>query len=405
MTTPGPFSPLRVNRLELPGRVFKTATTETLASEDGFITDEYLRFYEPFAQAGTPLIITGNMYVGRSGKPTYRSPGIEHDDKIPGLRRLTELVHRHGSRVIAQINHVGRQTNPKVVGIGTAIAPSAVRELTTMTKPRAMTRAEIERTIEEFAAAAARAREAGFDGVQVHIAHGYLLSEFLTPHTNRRTDEYGGSPDNRLRMPRAVIRAIRARVGADFPLLIKLNGHDLLMVKGGLATAELVEIGRALVADGVDAIEVSCAHYESGFPMMRGRFDGFVKTQMQHGLGAFLPRWRRQLMTLLDGPIGRYANRRWPAQEGFNLDFARQFKSSLNVPIIAVGGFHTAAGIASAIESGAADAVSVARAMIADPWLYPHLRDGAPGPRCNFCNLCIAHGGRMGLRCFNPDVA
>jgi 2,4-dienoyl-CoA reductase-like NADH-dependent reductase (Old Yellow Enzyme family) len=276
--------------------------------------------------------------------------------------------------------------------------------MTTFTKPHAMTLAEIDRTVEEFAAAAKRAQDAGFDGVQVHISHGYLLNEFITPHTNRRTDQYGGSFENRLRLPREVIRAVRARVGPDYPLLIKLNGADLLMVKGGLDTPELVLIAKALVAEGVDAIEVSCAHYESGFPMLRGRFDGFVKSQMSYGQGVFLPKWRRSLTSVLDGPLARYANRRWPAQEGFNLDAARQFKAALSVPIISVGGFNTPEGMRRALESGGADAVSIARAMIADPFMVKHLRENTTGPRCDYCNQCPARGGYSGLTCFNPAL-
>src|SRR5215471_17355819 len=128
--------PLRINGLELPGRVFKCATTETLAEEDGTISDAFLRFYEPIAWAGTPLIITGNMYVGPSGKATYRTPGIEHDERIPGLRRFTEMVHGHGSRTVVQINHCGRQANPEVGGYEQTIAPSPVLEKTGFNRPR-----------------------------------------------------------------------------------------------------------------------------------------------------------------------------------------------------------------------------------------------------------------------------
>ena len=398
------FAPLKINQLEVDGRVFKTATTETWATEDGYISDEYMRFYEPFAHAKTPLIITGNMYVGQSGKPTYRTPGIEHDDKIPGLKKFTDMVHSNGSKVVAQINHVGRQTNPKAVGNKVALAPSAVREMTSFNMPRAMTLAEIERTIEEFALASKRAKEAGFDGVQIHVSHGYLLCQFLTPRTNRREDEYGGSFEKRLRFSREVIRAARMRVGPDYPILIKLNGSDMLMVKGGLETPELIEIAKALVAEGVDAIEVSCAHYESGFPNMRGRFDNFIKVQMQEGQGIFLPKWRRVLMSMFNKPIGNYANSHWPTQEGFNLDFARQFKAELSVPIITVGGYNTPNAMRDALNSGAADAISVARAMIADPFFYQHLREGKSGPHCDYCNQCVARGGGKGLDCYNPAL-
>lgn len=404
MTASAIDEPIRIGPLELPGRVFKSATTETLVEEDGTISDGYLRFYEPIAWAGTPMIITGNMWVGPSGKATSRSPGIEHDGRIPGLRRLTEMVHRHGSKVIVQLNHCGRQANPKVGGYDRTIAPSAVLEKTGLNRPRAMTLGEIDRTREEFAAAAGRAVAAGFDGVEVHMSHGYLLNEFLTPYTNRRTDTYGGSFENRLRLPREVLRAVRERVGPDYPVLVKLNGDDLLPVKGGLSTEEFVRVARALQEDGMDAVEISCAHYESGFPMMRGRFDDFLKTYAYQGQGEFLPRWRRHAMAALNRPFAALANRRWSTQEGFNLPFARKFKAALDVPVITVGGFTTRAAIEAAIAAGATDAVSVGRAMIADPFLYRHLLGGTSGPRCDYCNQCVARGGRQGVDCYNPKL-
>ena len=396
--------PITINDLELAGRVFKTATTETLADEDGTISDAYLSFYEPIAAAGTPLILTGNMYVGPTGKATYRTPGIESDARIAGLRRFTDMVHRHGVKTVAQINHCGRQANPKVGGYERTLAPSPVLEKTGLNRPRAMTLHEIARTIEEFAGAAGRAVEAGFDGVQVHMSHGYLLNEFLTPYTNRRTDEYGGSFQNRLRLPREVVAAVRARVGPDYPLLVKLNGDDLLLTRGSLPADEFVRIALALEADGVDAVEISCAHYESGFPMLKGRFDGFMRTYAYHGQGDFMPRWRQHAMAALDKPFAALANRRWAAQEGFNLDFARKFSAALRIPVITVGGFHSRGAIESAIASGATDAVSIGRAMIADPLLYRHLLEGGSGPRCDYCNLCVARGGRHGVDCYNPQL-
>ena len=396
--------PLRINGLEIAGRVFKTATTETLAEEDGTISDEYLSFYEPIAWAGTPLIITGNCYIGPSGKATYRTPGVDRDERIPGLRRFTDMVHSHGSKAMIQINHCGRQANPKVAGYDSTIAPSAVFEKTGLTRPREMTPGEIERTIEEFAAAAARGVAAGFDAVQIHMSHGYLLNEFLTPHTNRRTDEYGGSFENRLRLPRRVMRAVRERVGGDFPVAVKLNGDDLLMVKGGTGTDEFVQVALALQEDGMDAVEISCAHYESGFPMLRGRFDDFLKTYARQGQGHWFPEWRKRAVASLNRPFAAYANRKWAAQEGFNLAYAQKFTAALDVPVITVGGFNTRAAIEAAISTGATDAVSIGRAMIADPFLFKHLTEGGSGPRCDYCNQCVARGGRQGVDCYNPAL-
>jgi 2,4-dienoyl-CoA reductase-like NADH-dependent reductase (Old Yellow Enzyme family) len=312
------------------------------------------------------------------------------------------MVHRHGSRTIAQLNHCGRQANPKVAGYDRTLAPSPVLEKTGLNRPRAMSMHEIERTIEEFAAAAGRAVQAGFDGVQVHMSHGYLLNEFLTPYTNRRSDAYGGSFENRLRLPLQVVGAVRERVGPEYPLVVKLNGDDLLLSGGSVAPDEFVRIALALERDGIDAVEISCAHYESGFPMLRGRFDGFMRTYARHGQGAFLPAWRQLAMAALDRPFAALANRRWATQEGFNLTFARKFSATLQIPVITVGGFNSRAAIEGAIASGATDAVSIGRAMIADPFLYRHLLDGGSGPHCDYCNLCVARGGRHGVDCYNP---
>lgn len=398
------FQPLRMGRLEVPGRVWKTATSETRATVDGFIDQEFVDFYEPIAWAGTPLIITGNLYVDFSGKPTYRNAGIDADDKLPGLRYLVDAVHRHGSLVVAQINHCGRQMNPDAIGVSAALSASDVRDKVMLTKPRAMTRDEIQRTVEAFAKAAFRAKQAGFDGVQIHFAHGYLLSEFLTPHTNRRSDEYGGSFEHRLRFPLEVMRAVRARVGPDYPVLAKINGADLLRVKGGLDTPELVRVAQALEAEGLDAVEVSCGHYESGFPMIRGRFDGFFEAQVKEGAGQFMSKGMKIAARLANAPLAAAANHLWPPKEGFNLEFARQFKAALNIPVITVGGFHTAEAMTQAICDGATDAVSIARAMIADPFLIKHLREGTQGPQCDFCNGCIARAGGSPVDCYNEKI-
>lgn len=398
------FKPMRIGSLEVPGRVWKSATSETRANEDGFVEDEFIDFYKPIAWAGTPLIITGNLYVGFSGKPTYRNAGIDADDKIPGLKRLTDTVHQYGSLIVAQLNHCGRQMNPEAIGVEHALSASDVRDKVLLTKPRPMTLKEIGRTVEEFASAAERAKKAGFDGVQLHFAHGYLLSEFLTPYTNRRKDGYGGSFEARLRLPREVLQAVRQRVGPDFPILGKINGADLLKTGRGLKTAELVQVALALEAAGLDAMEISCGHYESGFPMIRGRFNGFFTAQMNAGAGQFMHPLMRMAARLLDGPLGFVCNLLWPPREGFNLAFAREFKAALKIPVITVGGYHSRAAMEEAIQQGQTDAISIARAMIADPFLVKHLREGEKGPECDFCNGCIARAGGSPVDCYNEKL-
>jgi 2,4-dienoyl-CoA reductase-like NADH-dependent reductase (Old Yellow Enzyme family) len=184
------FTPLRIGSLTLPGRFVKSATSETRATEDGFATQATIDFYEPIARAGTPLIITGNIYVSLDGKSTPLQMGIEDDDRIPALARLVDAVHAHDVRIFAQLSHSGRQVLPAFAGITEAVSCSSVKDNSTGVRPRELTIPEIHRVADRFADAADRCRAAGFDGVEIHAGHGYLISQFLTPHTNRRTDEY-----------------------------------------------------------------------------------------------------------------------------------------------------------------------------------------------------------------------
>ena len=175
------FQPIRIGQLEIPGRVFKTATSETRATADGHSTAEQIAFYEPMAMAGTPLIITGNIFVSRDGQSTPNQMGADEDAKIPALSELTAAVHRQGGKIFAQLSHFGRQVVPRFVGLPEAVSASAVRDLSIGTLPRPLTAPEIERIVAVFAEAAQRCQAAGFDGVQIHAGHGYLISQFLTP--------------------------------------------------------------------------------------------------------------------------------------------------------------------------------------------------------------------------------
>jgi 2,4-dienoyl-CoA reductase-like NADH-dependent reductase (Old Yellow Enzyme family) len=390
-------TPLSIGSLNVAGRLFKSATHETRASLEGFVTDELLEFYEPIAAGGTPLIITGNAYISPSAQGVIRELAVDCDDKIPGLTSLADLIHRHGSAMFGQINHSGRQTahHPDPV------SASDVRELSTGTRPRPLHVDEIASITVDFAAAAERLQSAGFDGVQIHMAHGYLLSQFLTPYTNRRTDDYGGSFDNRLRFPCEVVAAVRERVGEGWTVIVKLNGHDKLAGRAGLDTAELVRVGLALQGAGVDAVEISVGHYESGMFLVRGKFGELFKGLGQ-GLFKELPPARRRAFSLLRPALAAYGNVAWRYREGFNLEFARQFTNQLTAPVICVGGWQHRDAIEAALNNGGCDAVSAARSFIADPLLVKHLVErGAPAPACIFCNACVAYAGQMPVDCFD----
>ena len=397
------FAPIAIGTLTIGGRLIKTATAETRASGDGFVTPELLDFYRPLAIGGTPLIITGNLYVSPDGKSTPRQLGADADDKIPGLAALAATVHAHGSRLFAQLNHCGRQVIPGFAGIAEAVSASDKTDLTTGTRPRPLTPAEIERIVERYAHAARRCKQAGFDGVQIHAAHGYLLNQFLTPYTNRRRDAYGGSLAGRMRMLCEVIRATRSRVGRAYPLIVKLNGSDALWLRAGLRTSALVEIAAILEREGIDAIEVSVGHYESGFPMVRGSF-GRCLRNMSQGSMRHLPFCRRWAMRCAWPALALAFDLIWPRREGFNLAYARAFKAKLSIPVICVGGFLTREAMQAAIARGSCDIVSAGRAFIADPLLYRHLRTGEAAPVCVSCNACIGHLGVRPVDCFHPRI-
>jgi len=397
------FKSLTIGKLTIPGRVVKAATSETRADEDGFATQSHIDFYLPIAKGGTPLIITGNIYVSIDGKSTPMQMGVENDNKIPALSRLVDAVHAHGAKIFAQLSHCGREVVPAFAGLSEAVSASDVTDLSTGTRPRALTVAEIERIVERWGDAAARCKTAGFDGIEIHAGHGYLISQFLTPYTNRRTDAYGGSLENRVKLLRDIYRTIRSRVGADFPVIMKLNGSDYLPLRAGLKTPELVEIAKIMEREGLDAVEISVGHYESGFPVVRGTFGRCLRS-MVGGSVRYLPGVRRVLFTVFWPVIAFVFNLIWRPYEGYNLRYARQFKKALSIPVVCVGGFLTRAAMEAAIDQGLCDAVSIGRGFIANPLLYRQLRDGTPGPRCVDCNACIGCIGTQPVDCYHPEV-
>jgi len=398
------FAPIRIGTLELPGRFVKSATLETLCTDDGFVTDDLIEYYERIAQGGTPLLITGNAYFNLYSKAAPRQLAADDDDKIPGLRRLTDAVHRHGSKILMQIYHVGRQASPRLVGRTDAVSPSPVFEPTLGVRPRAITREEIQETVQGLADAAARGQQAGFDGIQIHAAHGYLINAFLTPHTNRRKDEYGGSFENRLRFLLEVYRAIRERVGQGYPVILKMNGSDELRLRKGLKPDDMVKVAQRMEAEGIDAVEISAGHYESGLTFERGHWRKFFSTVTTIGVARNLPSYHRipvrLLSPLLDWGLRRVAG----YSEGFNLRYSKLFKQALSIPVICVGGFVHQEAMERAIASGECDMVSVARALIADPFLYRHMQEGVQGPECDFCNACYARAAVWPIDCYNEEV-
>jgi 2,4-dienoyl-CoA reductase-like NADH-dependent reductase (Old Yellow Enzyme family) len=267
-------------------------------------------------------------------------------------------------------------------------------------------RDEIPGLVDTFAAAAERAQDVGFDGVQIHAAHGYLLGQFLTPHTNRRDDEYGGGIDNRMRIVREVFQAIRHRVGEDYPILLKINGTDMLPpFRRGATTADMIRVAKVLQEEGLDAVEVSRGIYESWPANILGHYRGYIRANVTEGAGVELPSYRRMAMLALGPLMERAAERLAPGGEGFNLPQAEQFTAQLDIPVISVGGFHTRSGMEAALNSGRCDAVSAARAFIANPYLFQHIQTPLLGaPVCGYCNGCVARHGGSPIDCYSAEI-
>jgi len=262
------FETTTLNGMTLKNRFVRSATAEGMATEDGECTPRLIDLMSALADGGVGLIITGHAYVTKRGQAIPAQLGIYDDKLIPGLRAMTDAVHKRDGKIVAQLAHSGMLAIPKLIS-GPPLAPSAVEGI--IEGPlQEMTIEDIHATVKAFGQAAKRAYEAGFDGVQIHAAHSYLLSQFLSPAFNHRTDAYGGGIENRAKMLLEALQVIRKRVGQDYPVLIKMNARDYL--EGGLELEDSVQAGAMLKQAGVDAIEVSGGTFASGdlMPMRTG---------------------------------------------------------------------------------------------------------------------------------------
>jgi len=249
------FQPITLGTLELPNRLTMTTVKLGYGTKKGQVTERHIAFYVRRAEGGVGLITTEPLYIRRNGRELPTQLGI-HDDRLAGgLRRLVEAVHAAGGHIMAHINHAGRAANPKLVPEGERISASDVLCPANGVTPRPLSPQEIHAYVGAFAAAARRVREAGFDALEVPFSHGYLIHQFLSPHSNHRDDEYGGSLENRLRFGREVIAAVRQEVGADFPIVVRMNGTDY--VEDGLGIEDAVTIAQALEEMGVEALSVT----------------------------------------------------------------------------------------------------------------------------------------------------
>ncbi len=345
----------------LSNRFVRSATWEGMADEDGACTPRLVNLMKKLVNGGVGMIITGHAYVQRNGQAGPWQLGVYDDRLIPGLARMTDAVHEKGGMIVLQLAHAGMFADPRLTG-KVPLAPSDIAGFTA-TPPQEMAPHQIKSLIQAFGKAAKRAQTAGFDGIQLHAAHGYLLSQFLSPAFNRRNDKYGGNSVNRAHILIEVLREIRSRVGDAFPVLIKINVQDY--VDGGLTTEEALTIGILLQEEGIDAIELSGGTGASG--KFRPVRTGISKKE----------------------------------DEAYFKDAGAAFKSRLEVPIMLVGGIRSFRVAQQIVKDGIADYICMSRPLIREPGLIKRWRLGdrrkATCRSDNRCFIPIRNG--KGLFC------
>ncbi len=336
------------NGAVLRNRLAKSALSETLGTYDNRPTQDLVRLYQRWAASGLGLIMTGNVMIDRRALGEPGNVVIEDEADLPVLRQCAQAATEQGAAMWVQLNHPGKQSTKGLNAYN--LAPSAVPFREDMAAffetPREASTSEIQDIIARFGRSAAVCKKAGFSGMQIHGAHGYLINQFLSPHHNRRNDEWGGTPEKRRRFLLAVYAEIRRQVGTDFPVGIKLNSADFQ--HGGFTEEESINTIRALVDAGIDLIEISGGTYEA--PAMSG--------MMQD---------QRKASTV--------------AREAYFLEFAEKVRAAVTVPLMVTGGFRTATGMNAALESGAVDIVGLARLLAIDPDAPISLLQGRDSPQ------------------------
>jgi 2,4-dienoyl-CoA reductase-like NADH-dependent reductase (Old Yellow Enzyme family) len=357
------FEPATLAGMTLKNRFVRSATWEGLAHEDSSCSTRLVNVIRNLAKGEVGLIISSHAYVAREGQASPWQLSVDDDRFVPGLRRMADAAHEHGSKILLQLAHAGIQAAESLTGQD-ALGPSPVANKHGV-RGREMTIGQISQTVRAFGRAAERANEAGFDGVQIHAAHGYLLSQFLSPHFNKRTDEYGGSTRNRAQIVLQVIEEVTYRLGDTFPVLIKINSDDFL--EDGMKVDEMLRVAKLLEWGAVDGVELS-----GGTPDPASTFS----------------------------PI-RKASPASEDDEVYYRDAARRYKERLRVPLILVGGIRSYEVAEQLVEQGVADFISLSRPLIREPDLIARWKSGETRKsECESCVQCLQHihqGG--GIRC------
>ena len=344
------FEKSEINGMKLKNRFVRSATWEGMAAEDGACTQRITDVMTELAEGQVGLIISSHAYVRPDGQAGPFQLGIYTDEFIDDYRKMTRAVHERDSKVVLQITHAGAFASAKLIG-EPPLAFSSVENFTKAPR-RIMENDDLENLVDAFAQGARRAKEAGFDGVQIHAAHGYLLSQSLSPALNKRNDAYGGSLENRARLVLEILQAVRSAVGSDFPLLVKLNSEDFL--EGGLTLDESVRAGEMLEKGGIDAIELSGGTFFSG--------------------------------KLNPSRLGIATEEK----EAYFREAAKTFKQKIHIPLILVGGNRSFQVAEQLLQDGYAQYISMSRPFIREPGLVKRWASGdLRKAKCLSDNFCF----------------
>ncbi len=412
------FEPLHFRNLTVKNRIFRSNMSGRFDNYDGSGNQARINWELKFARGGVGAIISSFVPVHIRGRIVPNYATIDRDDRIPFWRELGDRIHEHDCKFILQLSHAGRQRDIGGIEFGKGLSSTDKPEELHGFECERMTIEQIRETIDDFAQGARRAREAGLDGVELHGANGYLITQFLSSAINDREDDYGGSLENRARFVREVVRSIRAEVGDDFHLQMKISAvehHGILgffrrRAKQGNTLEDSLQVCRWLEEDGVDAIHVSTG---STFPHPLNPagdlpLDHAVRTYdtvISSGLHTY--RNYRIFRSRFLGPLLR---RRWIAAhggeiEGRLLPEAQAIKQAVGIPVLCTGGFQTASVIRQALTENKCDAVTIARPLIANNDLVKMFAEGLDRPPrlCTYCNKCLVNVAENPLGCYEES--
>jgi 2,4-dienoyl-CoA reductase (NADPH2) len=406
------FQPLQSRNLTAKNRIFRSNISGRFDNYDGSGNQARINWELKFAKGGVGAIISSFVPVTIRGRILPHYATIDRDERIPFWRELIRQVHQHDCRFIIQLSHGGRQRDIGGIEFEKGLSSTDKPDPAHGFESERMSIAQIQEAIAQFAAGAGRARKAGADGVELHAANGYLFTQFLSSAINDRRDDYGGKLENRARFLLEVVRAIRAEVGRDFHLQVKLStteNNNALSVfeKPGNTIEDSVQVAKWLEASEVDAIHVSSG---SSFPHPKNPPGELPVKDMLKTYDSMLSSGKDTFRNylLLRNPLAaslyvqQWLRARGDVIEGINLPDSRQIKQAVGIPVICTGGFQTASVIRSAIDSGACDAVSIARPLVANNdlvHLFASGLDRAPKP-CTYCNKCLVNVVENPLGCY-----